>query len=207
MRIPAPVAPDTAQGIRAFTKTGLRLGGSRHEELSRFLAVGFLSENAAAVESRACRVLSSSSGRALLPPVVDDESPAAFVAEAHSRDRHSACPANYNHANQSPACRPRFSLPQFTSFPPLCFPLPFASFLPHSSSALITALPPSVTLALSLSPSPSPPSFLPPLTRARYAPRRAYYGLTVRECHGPDRFSRPRTVDAASGERRTGVVR
>lgn len=27
-----------AQGIRAFTKTGLRLGGSRHEELSRFFA-------------------------------------------------------------------------------------------------------------------------------------------------------------------------
>lgn len=59
----SPVAPDM-RSVQAFTKTGLRLGGSRREELSRFLAARFLSENAAAIESRACRVLSSGSRRA-----------------------------------------------------------------------------------------------------------------------------------------------
>lgn len=131
----------------------------------------------------------------LLPPSVTRV--CCLIAEAHSRDQR--CPANYytliNRTRVAIRSRPPPTLPSAIShflhsisfFRASCLLVPF-SFHPVSSSALITALPP---------PSPSP--FLSVYTRA--------YALTVRECHGSDRFSRPRTVDAASGERRTGVVR
>jgi len=189
MRIPLRSLPIRA-GYPSIYENGAPAGGVSPRRALSFPYRCFLSENAAAIESRACRVLSSSSGRA-----PRDENRLSYIEEAHSRDQH--CPANYyTLINRTRvACDSISPLSPAISHSPCSISL-FRAF-PHSrssSAALITAL---------LSSYPSP-SFFSPL-HAQYAPRA--YGLTVRECHGPDHFSRPRTVDAASGERRTGVVR
>lgn len=139
------------------------------------------------------------SPRALVAPPLPVTRVGCLIEEAHSRDQR--CPANYHTLiNRTRVARDSISplSPAVSRSPPPNpaphFPLPYRRLLVSSrfSSPL------------------SPPSHRPyPLSsfvlHAWYA-RRAY-GLTVRECHGSDRFSRPRTVDAASGERRTGVVR
>lgn len=193
MRIPLRSLPIRA-GYPSIYENGAPAGGVSPRRALSFLCRRFLSENAAAIESRAYRVLSSSSGRALPPPVARRRPP--YRRSAHSRDQR--CPANYYTLINRTRARPRFDL---------FFPPSFSRLLPISSTLFPSSARPRPYPVLRQPLSPPSYRYIPishPF-RARYAPRA--YGLTVRECHGSDRFSRPRSVDAASGERRTGVDR
>lgn len=66
MRIPLRSLPIRA-GYPSIYENGAAAGGVSPRRALSFLCRRFLSENAAAIESRACRVLSSSSGRASPP--------------------------------------------------------------------------------------------------------------------------------------------
>lgn len=117
----------------------------------------------------------------------------SYRRSAHSRD--PRCPANYytlinrTRVFDLASLSPLFAVSHFLHFSISLFrvsstPLPF---LPRSSSALIT-----------LPPSASPP-FLAPYTRTA--------SVQFDSSRVSRIGSRPRSVDAASGERRTGVVR